>query len=297
MARAFQVQVIDSGALTKRADYQHISTINLLPARGGIYDAKGNELAVSIEVNSVYAHPKKVKGKNATAAKLSEVTGVKTAEIKRKLKSNKKFVWIKRQVDIGKEGRKALRKLDGVGFKKKSRRYYPNRHLAANLIGFEGIDSKGLEGVEVAYDKYLKGSTVKMSGQRDARGKLLIFEDIEKTNGTRGMDVALTIDKPIQHIAEDALARAVKKARAKGGMAIVMDPVTGAILAMANSPTYDPNRFHRYSADKWRNRAITDSFEPGSVFKIFLLASVLEEGVVNESDIFFCENGFVQGSR
>ncbi len=290
-ARAFQIQVLDSRALTARAENQTTKTIKILPRRGTIYDRNQNELAVSIEVDSIYAHPAKVTERKRAARAVAKITGVSRQEVEKKLASNKSFVWIKRQVDLSSEEKKLLAGLDGIGTIKKSKRYYPNYKLAANLIGFEGIDAKGLEGIELSFDDYLKGEAKRVSGERDARGRVMLFEDVEKTAGTRGMDVVLTIDKVIQHIAERALSKVVTESEAKGGMAVVMNPDNGEILAMANIPTFDANRFHRYSPKQWRNRVLTDTFEPGSVMKAFLLAAVLDDGVVERNDIFFCENG------
>ncbi len=290
-ARAFQIQVIDSRALTTRAENQSTKTIKILPRRGAIYDRNLNELAVSIEVDSIYAHPAKVTERGRAARTVAKITGMSRQEVEKRLASNKRFVWIKRQVDISSEERKLLTDLKGIGTTKKSRRYYPNHQLAANLIGFEGIDSKGLEGIELSFDNYLKGEAKRVYGERDARGRVMLFEDVEKTAGTRGMDVVLTIDKVIQHIAERELNKAIIEAEAKGGMAIVMNPENGEILAMANMPTFDANRFHRYGPKQWRNRALTDTFEPGSVMKAFLLAAVLDNESVERNDIFFCENG------
>ncbi|MBE9532205.1 MAG: penicillin-binding protein 2, partial [Proteobacteria bacterium] len=283
-AKAIQIQVLDSNALTTRAKNQTTKTIKILPRRGAIYDRNQNELAVSIEVDSIYAHPAKVTERKRAAGVVAKITGISRQEVEKKLASNKRFVWIKRQVDISSEERKLLTAFDGIGTIKKSKRYYPNHKLAANLIGFEGIDAKGLEGVEYSFNDYLKGEAKRVSGERDARGRVMLFEDIEKTAGTRGMDVVLTIDKVIQHIAERALSKVVAESKAKGGVAIVMNPDNGEILAMANMPTFDANRFHRYGPKQWRNRALTDTFEPGSVMKAFLLAAVLDDGVVERND-------------
>ena len=290
-ARAFQIQVVDSSALTKRALSQTTKTIKILPKRGAIYDRNLNELAVSLEVDSIYAHPRKVSGVASTARVLAPIVGMSRRTIEKKLSSDKSFVWIKRKIEISNDERGVIRSLAGIGTHKKSRRYYPNHSLAANLLGFEGIDSKGLEGVEYSFDDYLKGEAKRVRGERDARGRVMLFEDVEKTAISSGMDVVLTIDKVIQHIAERALKKAVVEAGAKSGMALVMEPETGEILAMANMPTFDPNRFHRYGSKEWRNRALADTFEPGSVMKAFLLAAVLDEGIVSSDDIFFCENG------
>lgn len=289
--RAFEVQVMDSGTLKKQAKRQHEKTITRLARRGVIYDKNLNELAVSLDVDSVYANPRMVKKVSETAEVLSRVVGTRKREVAEKLKSRKNFVWIKRKVDITDEDRRTVKALDGINTIKNSKRFYPNRHVAANLIGFEGIDASGLEGVELYYDKYLKGSARKVIGERDARGRTLLYEDVEKTAMTSGMDVVMTIDKTIQHIAEKAVGKAVKESGAKGGMAIVIEPESGEILAMAVNPTYDPNNFHRYGPSNWRNRAVTDSLEPGSIMKPFLLAAVLEDGVAGEHDIFYCEKG------
>ncbi|MEE8575104.1 MAG: penicillin-binding protein, partial [Thermodesulfobacteriota bacterium] len=242
-------------------------------------------------VDSVYANPGSVESTRETAEELSSILEFSDIEIEKKLKAKRRFVWVKRKVELSEGERATVKGLKGINTIKESRRYYPNRELAANLLGFEGIDSKGLEGIELRYDDYMQGSTVKIAGERDARGRLILYEDIEKRSAAHGMDVVLTIDKTLQNIAEQALTKAVESSGAKGGMAVVMDPYSGELLALANSPTYDPNRFHRYGPSSWRNRAITDSFEPGSVFKIFLLASVIEEGLSEPNDIFFCENG------
>ncbi len=159
--------------------------------------------------------------------------------------------------------------MDGVGSVKESRRFYPNKNLAANLIGFTGLDSDGLEGIEFFYDAYLKGSAISVNAARDARGKLLVFEEVD--DSVQGMDVVLTIDKNLQYIAEKAIASTVKKYGAKAATAVVMDPYTGDVLAMANAPTFDPNEIGKYKPYQWRNRAVTDIFEPGSTLKAFLL--------------------------
>ena len=290
-ARAFKIQVVDASALSKRAKSQTVKLIKIAPKRGAIYDRNLNELAVSLELDDIYAHPRKVVAVRDTAKALAPIVGMKQRAVEKKLKGNKSFVWIKRKVDITGDERKKIHKISGVGTHKKSKRFYPNHQLAANLLGFEGIDSKGLEGVEYSFDSYLQGEAKRVLGERDARGRVMLFEDVDRTASTSGMDVVLTIDKVIQHIAERSLKAMVEKSEAKGGMVIVMEPESGEMLAMANMPTFDPNRFHRYGSNEWRNRALTDTFEPGSVMKAFLLASVLDEGLVDVNDIFFCENG------
>lgn len=287
--RAFYIQVLEGGALEELARKQHKSVIKIESTRGGIFDRNLKEMAVSLEVDSVFAQPVRVKGAGKLATKLAPVLKIDSRKLKRRFSSKKQFVWIKRQVDLPPVDKAVLKDIKGIGVVKESRRFYPNRRLASNLIGFAGIDSKGLEGVELYYDRFLKGDSRKVVVQKDARGKRLLFEDIGDQD--RGMDVVLTIDSNIQYITEKALKNGVDKAGAKGGMAVVMDPATGEVLAMATVPTFDPNNFRGFGPGDWRNRAVTDTFEPGSTLKVFLLSALLEEGTLGPEDIFFCENG------
>ena len=289
--RAFQLQIVKKEHLEKRARLQYLKTIRINSKRGVIYDRNLKELAVSVEVPSIYAQPQRIKEPREVAGRLAKLLAVDRHSILKNIGSSKRFVWVKRQVLLTDEKKEEIRRLtsSGIGMIKESRRFYPKGELAANLIGFAGIDSEGLEGVELYYDRYLKGSSMLIRTEKDAAGRTLLFEDISAR--AEGMDVVLTIDGTIQYIVEKALKRAVEKAEAKAGVAIVMDPYTGEILAMANVPSFDPNNFTRYSPSYWRNRAITDAFEPGSIMKTFLLAAVLEEGLAERNDIFYCENG------
>ena len=289
--RAFQLQIVKKEHLEKRARLQYLKTIRINSKRGVIYDRNLKELAVSVEVPSIYAQPQRIKEPREVAGRLAKLLAVDRHSILKNIGSSKRFVWVKRQVLLTDEKKEEIRRLtsSGIGMIKESRRFYPKGELAANLIGFAGIDSEGLEGVELYYDRYLKGSSMLIRTEKDATGRTLLFEDISAR--AEGMDVVLTIDGTIQYIVEKALKRAVEKAEAKAGVAIVMDPYTGEILAMANVPSFDPNNFTRYSPSYWRNRAITDAFEPGSIMKTFLLAAVLEEGLAERNDIFYCENG------
>lgn len=289
--RAFELQVVESESLKQRASKQHVRSVNLRSKRGEIYDRNFKELAISIDVDSVYANPSMIKSKRAVARTLASVTGVKASVIKRSLSSGRGFVWVKRQIDLGESDREKIRAMEGVGLVKESRRYYPNKGLASNLLGFTGVDSNGLEGIEHSYNRYLSGKTQKISGGRDARGRLLLFADTENVVPVEGMSVELTIDKTIQYVTESALARAIDRTGAKGGTAVVLSPSTGEVLAMATAPGFDLNNFRRTSPGLWRNRTVTDAFEPGSVAKVFLVAGALEEGIVKPDDIFFCENG------
>ncbi len=182
--------------------------------------------------------------------------------------------------------------IEGVFLIKEPKRFYPNGPLAAHLIGFSGFDAEGLEGLEKKYDEYLKGTPEKLTWARDAKGKKL-FLHVERNLSPKdeSANLVLTIDSRIQYLVETHLKEAVLDKGAKGGIAIVMDPKTGEILAMANEKGFNPNNIKGLTSDVWRNRAIADSFDPGSTFKPFLVAAALEEKVVKESDRFYCENG------
>ncbi|MEK6715884.1 MAG: penicillin-binding protein 2, partial [candidate division NC10 bacterium] len=185
--------------------------------------------------------------------------------------------------------------LRGIGLFPESRRYYPRQELAAHVLGLVGLDDRGLEGLEYQYDDLLGGQPQFVVAQQDALGRI-IFRQEESRPQAPIFDLTLTIDEVIQYIAERELARAVERSRAKAGTAIVMDPSTGEILALANQPTYDPNTYRKATSAARRNRAVTDAFEPGSAFKVILLAGALEEGVVRPGDRFHGENGAIEVS-
>jgi cell division protein FtsI (penicillin-binding protein 3) len=291
VGRMFQLQVLKKEQLYKLAAQQQHVQIPLVPKRGVIYDRKENELAVSIEVDSVYADPKKVVDVEKTSKDLASILKIDRDELKQKLKSRKSFEWIERKIPPKEASDIKTLRLPGIYLLKENRRFYPNAQLAAHVIGFVGLDSKGLEGVEFQYDALLNGKNHVWMMSRDALGRELVMGDppLEKEDHYR--NVVLTVDKNIQYVAETELSRAVQKWGAKGGTAIAMEPQTGKILAMASCPLFNPNQFYQYRAKSWRNRAVSDAFEPGSLFKAFLAAAALEERVVRPSDSFYCENG------
>ncbi|MGQ9636268.1 MAG: penicillin-binding protein [Thermodesulfobacteriota bacterium] len=287
----FQLQVLKKEQLYRLAAQQRSSEIPLLPKRGVIYDRNGNELAVSLEVDSVYAEPKKIVEVERTVRELSKILRIDSREIQEGLRKKKSFVWIQRKISPQEaESIKALR-LSGVNFLKENKRFYPHGPLAAHVVGFVGLDSKGLEGIEFQYDGLLNGKPQIWMIERDAMGRGIILSDpiVEKEEHYR--NIVLTLDSYLQRIVEVELGDAIKRWQAKGGMAIMMEPKTGKVLAMASFPSFNPNQFLNYRPRVWMNKAITDTFEPGSMFKVFLAASALEEKVVQPSDSFYCENG------
>ncbi len=289
--RAFQLQITEKDKLTKLVEKQYLKYVKLSPKRGIIYDRKKRELAISIEVDSVYARPGEVKNKKGVAKKLSPILQISYRNLKSKLESDRPFVWLKRRISPAKARKIENLNLEGVGFIKENKRFYPNKELASHCLGFAGIDLKGLEGIELNYDSYLKGKPGYLLVERDALGRNIYTKNIKQVDATKGYNLQLTIDKTIQHFVEKALEEGMKKSKAKAGVAIVMAPETGEILALAVRPTFNPNNFWDYSPSQWRNRAVTDAFEPGSTFKTFLISSALEERIFKPQDIFYCENG------
>lgn len=290
LARAYQLQVLQRDELTAMARVGYRDTVKLPPKRGTIYDREGHELAVSIEVDSVYAHPEQVKNKAETARQLSEILSIKRGPILRDLKNKRHFVWIARKISPDKASRIKALKLAGIGFTKESRRYYPGREIGAHLIGFSGEDNQGLEGLEREYDRILKGPERTLVQMRDALGRPF-FVSREATHGDEMHNLILTIDKDIQYRAQQALKAAVEKTEAKSGQCIVIDPETGELLAMAVYPLFNPNTFKKHRPYQWRNRIITDVYEPGSTVKPFLLAAALDRNIVTTNTKFYCENG------
>jgi cell division protein FtsI (penicillin-binding protein 3) len=289
--RAYHLQVLERGKSLAVAQYQYYARrINLAPHRGTIYDAQGRELAVSMKVNSLYAQPEKINNKSVVAAKLAPILGKDAHNIAGLLSSPKSFVWLQRKITPLQQERIEALHLSGVDSIPESRRFYPNFELGSHVIGFAGMDSQGLEGLERSYDKYLKTATNYVVLERDALGRLIYIPETEQGMDTPH-DLHLTLDLRVQYITERELRREVIDQKARGGIAVVMEPATGKILAMAVYPSFNPNLFEDYTPDRWRNRAITDPFEPGSLTKVFLLAAALQDETAKENDIIFCENG------
>ncbi|MGQ9646772.1 MAG: penicillin-binding protein [Thermodesulfobacteriota bacterium] len=291
VGRIFQLQVLKKEELYKLAAQQHYVQIPLVPKRGVIYDRKENELAISIEVDSIYADTQKVVDVERTARALASILPIDREELKRKLRRRKSFEWIQRKISPKEADEVKALHLPGIHMLKENRRFYPNGPLAAHVIGFVGLDSKGLEGVEFQYDAILNGNHRIWTLSRDALGRELVMGDAVPKKGEHYRNIFLTLDKHLQYVVEAELNRAVQKWGAKGGMAIAMEPDSGRILAMASSPIFNPNEFYQYRSKSWRNRAVSDNFEPGSLFKPFVAAAALEEKIVRPSDAFYCENG------
>lgn len=293
IARLFFIQFFRSAYLSGIANKQHNLFVELEPLRGIIYDTNLKPQAINIPVDSLFASANAIqdKDKEGIIRQLSQILNIHQAYLRDRLYRKKSFIWLARKLTL--EQSMAIKKLNikGLGFLKETKRSYPNSYLGSHIIGFAGLDNIGLEGAEAYYDRYLKGETGWAVFLRDARQKKLGPLEEKMVLPKDGYDVVLTIDEAIQYIAERELDKAFKTYHARGASIIVMDPHTGAILALANRPTYDLNEPSKADKDQIRNRAICDLFEPGSVFKIVTASAAIEEKKVNEEDRFFCENG------
>ncbi|MEW6171262.1 MAG: penicillin-binding protein 2, partial [Candidatus Omnitrophota bacterium] len=270
---------------------QHNLFVDLEPRRGTIFDCNLRPQAINLPLNSLYATPNQINkiDKTKIIEKLSPILGLDKSFLRERLNRKKSFVWIARKLSSETTKKIENLKLDGIGFLKESKRCYPNKELASHVIGYAGLDNIGLEGLELAYDDYLKGQKGWAQVLRDARQRKLSWQKMSLPRD--GYDLVLTIDEFIQYIAEKELDKVFQKYRAKAATIIVMNPKTGAILALANRPAYDLNLATKSSSESRRNRALCDTFEPGSVFKIVTASAGLETGKFKESDRFFCENG------
>jgi len=286
--RLYNIQVIQRNKFEEIAQQEHLTSFSIEGERGNIYDRNYKKLAVNINVQSLFAIPPKIENPQETAQKISSILNIKVKDVLEKLNQKKSFVWVERKLTETEVAGIEKLNLEGFNFLDESKRNYPKNYLASNLMGFVGIDNQGLEGLESFFDKELKGLPGLSILERDATGSEVPLSIKEAIAHKDGHSIVLTIDEVIQYITEEALDIAFQKSKAKAGIAIVVRPKTGEILAMAIKPSYDPNYFNSYPRDLWRNRAVTDAYEPGSTFKIITIATALEERVVNLNDQFNC---------
>ncbi len=289
--RLYRLQILEHAELRDKAERQHKRTVTIDPKRGTIYDRKGREIAISVDTISLYAVPPQIKDKPATAKVIAKMTGKKRREVLQSLRKKKQFVWIARKLNPAILKKLEASGLEGVHALYESKRFYPHRTLAAGLLGIVGMDNEGLEGLEYKYDAYIKGKPGLFVASVDAKRRNIMMDGEGYVKPRGANNLVLTIDNVIQHIAEVELKRAVEQCKAESGMAVMMRPYTGEILAMASYPGFDPNDFGSYRSRNRRNRPIQENFEPGSTFKLITLATALDQGVVKPKDIFFCENG------
>jgi cell division protein FtsI (penicillin-binding protein 3) len=291
VGRSFYLQVINNDFLQEKGDSRYRRDIEVSASRGKITDRNGDMLAVSTLMKSVWAIPGDARAMPvAQKRQLATLLDMTPKELDNKIAPDKTFVYVKRQVPPETADRIAALKLPGVHQEKEYRRYYPTGDMTAHIVGFTGVDDKGLEGVELAFQGSLLGHSGSRSVIKDRRGQ--IVEDVGALKPPMdGKDVRLALDSKIQYLAYSHLKAAIEKNKAKAGGAIVIDSRTGEILALANWPTYNPNNRQHLSGAQLRNRAITDTFEPGSVMKPFTAALALERGKVRFDTVINCAPG------
>lgn len=292
LSRLVFIQIFRSNYLSGLADKQHNLFVELEPRRGTIYDTNLRFLALNMTMDSVYACPNEIAGKDKETVikQLIPVLHLDYGYLKDKLYRLKSFVWLARKIPFSQSREIKAMNIKGVGFIKESKRCYPNGYLASHIIGFAGLDNTGLDGIELCYDQYLQGESGWALFLRDARQKKLdLWEKMIPPKD--GDDLILTIDEVVQYIAERELDKAFIATHAKAASIVVLDPHTGAILALVNRPTFDLDRYKDAAKGSIRNHAVVDLFEPGSVFKIVTAAAALEEQKISEEQKIFCENG------
>jgi cell division protein FtsI (penicillin-binding protein 3) len=292
VGRAAYLQLLPNERLKALQKRQFETTVTLNARRGDVIDRNGNELAVSMTTYSLFADPKILEEPKKVARMLSKELKLPLKQVEDKLKGRqRRFVWIQRR--LGKEMRDHLAemKIRGLGFVEETERIYPNDRLLSHVLGFVGGDSQGLEGLELRYNEHLQAARKKVSLRRDARGRPLIVNGQVFSQAPDGSDIQLTIDRELQFVLEQELSQAVREHEADSAVGVVLDAQTSEILAMASAPSFDPNRAADFPHDRKRNRAITDSFEPGSTMKTFVIAGALSQGILEPNTKWDVEGG------
>jgi cell division protein FtsI (penicillin-binding protein 3) len=289
--RLFDLQVLQAAELTAKADRQHRKTVTIEGARGGVYDRHGKVLAMNVEVPSVFGVPTSLDDPGTIARDLAQVLPVRALDLEKKLRQERSFVWLARKLDPEQGRRVEALSLGGIGTIMEGRRFYPKGPLLGHVLGFSGVDGQGLEGLELRYEQILHGEKRLVVMERDALGRTVFPKGLTEQGPAPGHAITLTIDEVIQYIAEKELDEMVMGTRARGGVVIVMEPRTGQILAWSVSPRFDPNAAGELPPDRWRNRALTDAYEPGSTMKVFVAAAALEERIMEPDSMLFAENG------
>ena len=288
--RLVRLQVVKYGDFVQRAQRQQNRTIPVQPRRGNIYDRNGYALAMSIDVDSVFAVPSEVHDQETTAVILGRVLDMAPQEIVARLQSNRNFAFIKRKIDEETANRVRELNLRGIYFRKEPKRFYPKRELAAQVLGYVGMDDEGLGGLERQFDDDLRGIPGQELISIDARRKW--FSRVEKPPDP-GQNLVLTIDQTIQYIAEKELDQGMADTKAIAGTVVVENPRTGEILALVNRPTFNPNVFNSVPTEALKNRAVSDIYEPGSVFKIVTYSAAIDQHVVTPDDKVDCQHGSI----
>ena len=294
-ARCAHLQVLRGPSLLDQARSQQEKTITLDPHRGPLLDRNGKELALSLDVDSIFADPTEVGDPAAASRRLAPILGMKPAEVRARLDADRHFVWLKRKVTPDLRRQVEGLGLEGIGFVRESRRYYPKQGLAAHVLGTCGVDNQGLAGLEFAYDRAIQGTPGRILVLCDGRGGRVL--DRARVEAATGAGLVLTIDEVIQHVTERELDAAMLGFAPAGASVVVLRPRTGEVLALASRPTFDPNNFTAAREEARRNRAVTDYYEPGSTFKVITASAALDAGRVHPNEVIWCENGSIVVGR
>lgn len=291
LARLVVLQVVDYAWLKQRAARQQSHTVELSAQRGIIYDRNLHPMAMSLSVDSVFAVPSEIDDLPAAAQSLASVLGLDVHTLEQRLDASRSFVWVARKVTASQEAAIKALNLHGIYFQPESKRFYPKGDLAANVVGYVGMDGNGLAGVERSYDDEIRGHNGKALIEVDARHH--VYDQFQTAPET-GKSVVLTIDQNIQYIVQQELDAQVEAMHALRGMAIVENPSTGEILALANSPSFNPNYYSKSPVQLLGDPAVTNVYEPGSVFKLVTLAAGLQEGLTNPNEVIDCDMGQIE---
>ncbi len=288
--RLVRLQVVKYDEFLKRAENQHNRSVPTQPRRGNIYDRNGYELAMSIDVDSVFAVPSEIHDQETTAVILSKVLDMDPRDIVARMQASRNFVYIKRKIDAETANRVKELNLRGIYFRKEPKRFYPKRELASQVLGYVGMDDEGLGGLERQFDDDLRGIPGQDLVQVDARHKY--YSRTEKP-ADPGQNLVLTIDQTIQYIAEKELDQGMEDTKAIAGTVVVENPRTGEILALASRPTFNPNSFNSVPPEALKDRAVSDIYEPGSVFKIVTYSAAIDQHLVKPDDPIDCQHGAI----
>jgi len=288
--RLVYLQVFRYGDFEQRAQHQQQRTTEVAAKRGVIYDRAGRELAMSISVDSAFAVPTEMPDLAGTVSLIARITKTDPRELLAKCKAARTFCWVARKADAETAERIRSLNLRGVYFQKESKRFYPKRELAAQVLGYVGMDDEGLSGIEREYDDRLRGKPGRMLISVDARRKW--FGSVEKQPDP-GENVVLTVDEKIQYIAERELETAMAETRSVAGTIVVQNPHTGEILALANRPTFNPNLSRQITPERLKDHAVSDVYEPGSTFKVVTISAALEEKLTRPTEMFDCQMGSI----
>ena len=298
LARALDLQVIDNEFYQKQGAARFLREIPIATSRGMITDRNGEPLAVSSPVESIWANPQELLKASTRLPQLADALGMDRDELQRRLsqRADKEFVYLKRRINPDEARRILALEIPGVASQREYRRFYPQGEAVAHVLGFTNVDDRGQEGLELAFDDWLRGTPGAKRVIRDRRGR--IVENVDLVRAAQpGRDLSLSIDRRIQYLAHRELRTAINETGASSGSAVVLDVATGEVLAMVNLPTFNPNSVGTSPRDAHRNRAVTDLLEPGSTMKPLTVAAGLEAGAITPASLFDTNPGWIPNGR